>query len=129
VPWPHNGGLIGSGPLTGCKVWVGDHWRADARAAGEGEVSCNARHNFSMKVYLDYRTSPTGALYTATSASSSLTVGAGTWFYVFTNGMCQAGGPSTNYYWTTYVEISVDGSAWQGWYVSRTDAPYTIPAC
>ena len=124
--YPANGYTYTSGPLAGCEVWVGDHYRSDARASGEGEIWCNARHNFSMRVYLDYETA--SGLRTATSASATWTGGPDTWWYLYTNGMCQPGGAAT-YAWTTYVEISVDGSGWLGWFTSRKDASYTIPAC
>ena len=126
IQWPGSG-LYTSGPVTACEVLVGDHWRADGRASGEGEVSCSTAHNFSMYVFLQYQTA--SGLRTATSTSSSWTGSAGTWWYLYTDGMCQPGGPATFYNWTTYVEISVDGSAYQGWFTSRQNAPYQIPAC
>ena len=119
--------LYTSGPMKGCAVMVGDHYRTDGRASGEGEVWCNAAHNYSMKVYLEYQTSSGHSI--ATSASSSWGGVAGTWWYLSTDGMCEPGGPATTYNWTTSVEISVDGSTWQGWFTSRNDAPYQIPPC
>jgi len=127
VVWPQDGSLIGSGPLAGCQVLVGDHWLSQGWASGEGEVRCNLPHNYSMQVLLEYYT-PSG-MRLASSASSSWRGGAGTWWYLSTGGVCQPGGPATTYYWTTYVEVSVDGSAYQGWFTSRQNAGYTIPAC
>jgi hypothetical protein len=126
MQYPASGGVYTSGALAGCKVLVGDHWRADAQASGEGEVSCSTAHNYSMQVLLEYYT-PSG-MRVASSASSSWHGAAGTWWYLPTGGVCQPGGTAT-YAWTTYVEISVDGSAYQGWFNSRQNALYTLPAC
>lgn len=126
--YPSNGHLFTSGALTGCEVWAGDHWRSDALAAGEGLIWCNAPHSYAIKVYLDYRTTPAGALYTWTSATNTWNVGAGIWGGTYTSPACTSGLP-TNLYWTTYVEVSVDGSAWQGWYTSAANSLYPLYHC
>jgi hypothetical protein len=113
------GGLRGMG---------GDHWRSDALAAGEGLAWCNAAHSFAIKVYLDYRTSPSGRLYTWTSAATNWTAGAGVWGGTYTNGACSTT-VAENLYWTTEVEVSVDGSAWQSWFTSAANSEYPLYAC
>ena len=127
--YPTNGGLYPSGPLKGCQLIVGDHYRTDGRAAGQGNIWCNAAHNYSMTVYIDYSATSWGPLHTATSNTYSWTGAAGTWYYDYTNGMCNLGGPATTYWWTTYVKISIDGSSWLGWFTSAQNVPYKIPAC
>jgi hypothetical protein len=124
--WPSNGGVYTSGPMAGCKVLVGDHYRADGQASGEGEVSCSTAHNFSMEVYLYYENA--SGWHVATSTSSTWRGAAGTWWYLPTGGVCGQGGSAT-YTWDTYVYISVDGSAWQGAFTSAKASGYTIPAC
>ncbi|MGH3173933.1 MAG: hypothetical protein ACRDPF_08725 [Streptosporangiaceae bacterium] len=126
--YPANGQAYTSGALAGCEIWVGDHWRSDGLAAGQGEVWCNKAHTFAIKVYLDYRTSPSGALYTWTSATWSWSAGAGVWGGTYTNGACSTTVAKT-LYWTTYVEVSVDGSPWQGWFTSATDSGYPLYHC
>jgi hypothetical protein len=111
--YPSNGHMYASGPLAGCEVWVGDHFRTDSLAAGEGLIWCNARHSFVIKVYLDYRTSPSGTLTTWTSATNSWSAAGGVWGGTYTGPACTAGLPMERY-WTTETEISVDGSPWQG---------------
>jgi hypothetical protein len=112
-----------------CEVVVGDHRRSDSYAAGEGDLVCPYADYFYMKVYLDYRLQPGGALYTATEASASTYHDANAWWDVATPGACATSGNATTFYWTTYVEISWDGGPWHGWYTSAADVPYKVPGC
>jgi len=128
--YPSNGHVFTSGALAGCEVWVGDHWRSDALAAGEGLIWCNAPHRFSIRVYLDYRTSPTSSspLYTWTLATNTWSAAAGVWGGTYTGAACTAGLP-TNLYWTTETQISVDGSGYVGWYTSAENSIYPLYHC
>jgi hypothetical protein len=127
--YPSNGHLYASGPLAGCEVWVGDHFRSDSLAAGEGLIWCNTPHSFVIKVYLDYRTSLSGPLTTWISATNSWsTKTGGVWGGTYTGPACTAGLPMERY-WTTETEISVDGSAWQGWFTSAVNSMYPLYHC
>jgi hypothetical protein len=128
VSYPKGGGVYTSGALAGCALVVGDHYRTDGYAAGQANIWCSGSHYVMMTVYLDYRTTANGPLYTATSIGHSGTIAGGSWSWLYTGGLCHPGGQVT-YLWTTEVRVSVDGSPWVEWFVSQANVPYTEPAC
>jgi hypothetical protein len=112
--------------IGSCTFVVGDHREANYTASGEADIKCPAGENYRIKVYLDY--SSNGQWKTATSNSASFYGAGGTYWDVWTAGMCSTTGQWANYYWVTAAEISFNGGPWYYWYYSQPNW-WAIPPC
>jgi len=111
-----------------CDWEIGDHYMADGYASGEADIKCPYGEDYTEKVALDYAYTVGGTNYTATATPWTSWYGySGTYWDLWTNGVCWEGSPK-GFYWTTFAYISINGGTqYEGW--SQTYKHYTIPAC
>jgi hypothetical protein len=102
-------------PYTGCYVQVGDYQRADRQAQGAAWVGCQSKHTYRVLLYLDVMNSINNPAFTAEEDPSGTPVSAAGENDLTLKAYC--GGPARN--WETYARISIDGSAYSGYFTSQ----------
>ena len=113
--------------IGNCTFVVGDHSEANRYASGEADIKCPATYTYQVHVYLDYEWD--GSWYTAKSwAASQYWPYPGTYWDVWTPGVCSTSGQPENLYWQTAAEISFNSGPTYGFYYSVPNY-YQIPAC
>jgi hypothetical protein len=111
-------------PYTGCYVQVGDHQRPDGWAQGAAWVDCPSKHTYRVLLYLDVMNSINNPAFTAEEDPNGTPVSAVGENDLTLKSYC--GGPARN--WETYARISIDGSAYSGYFTSQYGS-YSPGAC
>ena len=112
-------------PYSGCTFAVGDRYEGSGGAAvGMATISCPSAHTYRVLVYLDYHDYANGQEYTYRSNTR------GAPYYEYGLGVWTGCATNVSAYWTTYARISIDGSAYSGFFKSQSNQLYSAgPNC
>lgn len=107
-----------SAPYAGCTFSVGDRYEGNGGAAvGMAVANCPSSHTFRILVYLAYETT-SGGQYTWQQNVN------GTPYYTSGLSVWTTCGRNLDANYTTYARISIDNSAYSGYFQSGYEKPY-----